>query len=151
MKKRITVMLFAMLLLAGCGNANQESGKNGNGDQMPGLIEAELQIPEKVESAGEVELSVAVTQDGEAVEDANEVKFEIWRDSNKDASELIPAKYQGKGKYTAIKTFAEEGHYTVQVHVTARSMHTMPKQQLQIGNPAEMSHEHHDEESDHDH
>ncbi|WP_180954812.1 FixH family protein [Bacillus sp. V3-13] len=151
MKIRITVMLFAMLLLAGCGTSDEAPGKNGNGDEMPALIEAELKVPEKAETPGEVELSVVVTQDGEAVEDANEVKFEIWRDSDKDSSELIPAEHQGKGKYTATKMFSEEGNYTVQVHVTARSMHTMPKQQIQIGNPAEMSDEPHHQESDQDH
>lgn len=45
----------------------------------------------------------------------------------KEESSLIEAKNNNDGTYDAETTFEHDGVFTVQVHVTARGLHTMPK------------------------
>lgn len=101
-----------------------------------GPIEAKLEVQETADVNEAVSLSVTVTQGSEAVTDADEVEFEVWEDGLKSASQLIPAKHSSTGKYEADTTFSKGGTYVVQVHVTARNMHTMPITNIQVGEEA---------------
>jgi hypothetical protein len=78
-----------------------------------------------------VELFVQVTQDGAAVEDAEEVTFEIWY-AGSDEHETISAQYQGQGIYSTDKTLEQEGILNVMYHVTARGYHSMKKHEIVV-------------------
>lgn len=145
---RYLFLLLCILTLVACG---QQEDQNTSGDEVPAIIEAVLEVPEQGEMNEKISVSVTVTQSNEPVEDANEVKFEIWSEGKKDSSELIEANHEGEGKYTIVKTFDHEGIYHVQSHITARGMHTMPKASIQIGDVVEEEHEHeHEEEHKHE-
>jgi hypothetical protein len=137
---------FLALFIAACGNSNEDNGAKE--DEKLEAIEAKLDVPEKGEKGETVSLSTKVTQGDENVEDADEVKYEIWKNGHKEESEMIEAKHDKGGVYKAEKTFEEDGMYTVQVHVTARDMHTMPKAEIPIG---EVEAEEHGEESEDGH
>ncbi|MGD6957773.1 FixH family protein [Rossellomorea aquimaris] len=137
---------FLALIIAACGNSNEDNGAKE--DEKLEAIEAKLDVPEKGEKGETVSLSTKVTQGEENVEDAGEVKYEIWKNGHKEESEMIEAEHDKEGVYKAEKTFEEDGMYTVQVHVTARDMHTMPKAEIAIG---EVEVEEHGEESGDDH
>ncbi|MBY0123668.1 FixH family protein [Bacillus sp. S/N-304-OC-R1] len=149
MKKWIAIICAGLLLLAGCGtNSKKDDGKEA---ELPAIIEADLTLPEKANPGEEVPLAVTVKQGEEFVEDAKEVKFEIWKEGEKDSSKLVEAKHEEKGKYVATYSFPENGLYHVQSHVTARDMHTMPTKQIQIGQVEEDHHEEHGEGTEGDH
>ncbi|PFA62555.1 hypothetical protein CN378_20210 [Bacillus sp. AFS015802] len=133
MKKISLYMLVGSLalIIAACGNSNENNGAKD--DEKLEAIEATLDVPEKGDKGETISLSTKVTQGDENVDDAGEVKYEIWKNGQKDESEMIEAKHQKGGVYKAEKTFKEDGMYTVQVHVTARDMHTMPKTEIAIG------------------
>jgi hypothetical protein len=133
MKKTSFFMLvgFLALFIAACGNSKEDNGAKDDEKLEP--IEAKLDVPEKGEKGQTVSLSTKVTQGDENVEDAGEVKYEIWKNDHKEESEMVEAKHDKGGVYKAEKTFEEDGMYTVQVHVTARDMHTMPKSEIAIG------------------
>jgi hypothetical protein len=137
---------FLALIIAACGSSNEDNGAKE--DEKLEAIEAKLDLPEKGEKGETVSLSTKVTQGEENVEDAGEVKYEIWKNGHKEESEMIEAKHDKEGVYKAEMTFEEDGMYTVQVHVTARDMHTMPKAEITIG---EVEVEEHGEESGDDH
>lgn len=149
LKKWIAIICLGLLMLSGCG----VSGQNNNEEEaeLPEIIEAVLAVPEKADIGEEVPLTVTVSQGKEAVEDANEVKFEIWLEGKKDGSVLVEAKHTEKGKYEAVYSFPENGLFHVQSHVTARDMHTMPTKQIQIGEAAASHDDHQASESDHHH
>lgn len=148
MKKWIAIISTSLLLLAGCGETKQNEEQEEAA--VPEIIAADLAVPEKAEVGEEVTLAVTVTQGEEAVEDANEVKFEIWMEGAKDSSELVVANHTENGKYEAAYTFLENGVFNVQSHVTARDMHTMPTKKLQVGK-VEAEHEGHAEGSGAEH
>ncbi len=125
-------IFVSSILLAGCGDTTEKNNRN-NQDEIPIMIEAKLEVPEKAEVGSDVVLAVAVTQGGDVVEDANEVKFEIWKDGQKEESEMVDANLSENGKYISNYTFNDNGIYHVQSHVTARNMHTMPEKTIQIG------------------
>ncbi|MCA1061969.1 FixH family protein [Rossellomorea sp. AcN35-11] len=129
---------FITLFIAACGNANDDNGARE--DEKLEAIEAKLDVPEKGEKGQSVSFSTKVTQGDENVEDAGEVKYEIWKAGHKEESEMIEAKHDKNGVYKGEKTFEEDGMYTVQVHVTARDMHTMPKADIMIGNVEAQEH-----------
>ncbi|OXS57029.1 YtkA-like protein [Bacillus sp. V-88] len=141
MKKMSLIMLvgFLALLIAACGNSKEDNGTKK--DEKLEAVDAKLDIPEKGEKGKPVSFSTKVTQGDENVDDADEVKYEIWKNGQKDESEMIEVKHDKDGVYKAEKTFEEDGMYTVQVHVTARDMHTMPKTEIAIGDVEEGEHE----------
>ena len=141
MKKLSLVMLvgFLALFIAACGNSNEDNGAKDEEELEP--IQAKLDVPDKGEKGQTISLSTKVTQGDENVEDAGEVKYEIWKNDHKEESEMIEAKHEKGGVYKAEKTFEEDGMYTVQVHVTARDMHTMPKTEIAIGEVEAGEHE----------
>lgn len=129
MKKMILIALS--LLLAACGSDNANSG------EANGMIEelvVEIQTPEQVEAGEKFALIAKVTQGEEAVEDAEEVIFEVWESGSPKDSEMIEAKHVGDGIYEA-ETSLDEGMYFTYAHTTARKLHAMPKHQITAGNP----------------
>ena len=145
LKKWVIAVFMISILLAGCNDTSQKNNSN-NQDEVPQMIEANLNVPDKAEMGEEVALAVTVTQGKDYVEDANEVKFEIWKEGEKNSSELIEANHTEKGKYISNYKFLENGIFHVQSHVTARNMHTMPEMTIQIGDEA--AHHEHAEGSD---
>lgn len=149
------VTLLAITLL-GC--QGQEESQKG-----PYLPQAPIEVhfgtdPEAPHPAGEpLTLFVQVSQEGEPVEDADEVTFEIWRaDEDEEESEeqpplppsgldggdpmagyetdhdMLPATHAGEGVYQLEHTFDEPGLYYVMYHVTARGYHDMVRYELEI-------------------
>lgn len=103
---------------------------------LPEPIEVELTVPETADTMEPVKLTTLVTQGAEKVEDATEVEYEIWQEGKKEDSIFIETTNDKGGIYSAETTFARDGTYQVQVHVTARAMHVMPVKQIHIGDVA---------------
>lgn len=118
-----------VLVLGACSFKETQPEKS-----VPKLIEAKLEVPEKAAVKEEITITTTLMQNGKPVNDADEVTYEIWKTDSKEKSEMLNAEPKGKGVYTIQKTFNEEAVYNVQVHVTARGLHTMPKASITVGN-----------------
>lgn len=143
MKKLFLIITLLNLILIGCSASNEKDQTAD--DEMREMIEVDLQVPEKANSNEEVEIRAHVTQGEENVEDAYEVKFEIWK-SGEDHHDMIDSKHSKDGVYPITYTFKEDGIYYIISHVTARGMHNMPKKEIIVGNPDDTS-----KEEEHDH
>ncbi|WP_180954131.1 FixH family protein [Bacillus sp. M6-12] len=128
MKQIILILISLIFVMAGCS----KDEKPAENDKVPELIDVVIKMPETLKANVSVNIQAAVTQGNEKVDDADEVKFEIGKAGQED-TEMIPAKHQGKGVYAIKYTFTEDGKYTVVAHVTARSMHNMPKKEISVG------------------
>src|SRR5690606_32173856 len=116
-------------------------------DEVPAILEVQLDVAEHVEVDEKTNLKAVVTQGDEEVADADEVQFEIWEEGKKEESRMIDAVNNQDGTYEAETIFDHDGNFTVQVHVTARGMHNMPKQTVTVGEgAAEESHDHGEQE-----
>ncbi|KUP09175.1 hypothetical protein Q73_03635 [Bacillus coahuilensis m2-6] len=158
MKKVVLGFAMSALLLAACGEDTSNGDKHENMDMEPVAIAADLSVPEKAEVGEAVTIDTHVTQGDASIEDADEVKYEIWMDGMKDSSEMLEAAVGEDGHYTLEKTFDQDGVYYVQVHVTAEGMHTMPKSPIAVGDAevttedmdsSEMDHSKSDDHSNH--
>ncbi|MCH1625226.1 FixH family protein [Ferdinandcohnia quinoae] len=149
MRKRLTLILFVMVLavLSACNKDEDEKVDVSDKSEVPQILDVQLKVPESVDVNGKVEMKAIVTQGSEDVADADEVKFEVWENGKKEESSLIEAKNNKDGTYVAETTFDHDGEFTIQVHVTARGMHTMPQANVKVGTGA--SHE--EEEHHHEH
>ncbi|WP_214703616.1 MULTISPECIES: FixH family protein [unclassified Exiguobacterium] len=139
--------LFGLFILGACGT--EKEAESAAVPQSMEPVEAELTVAATAEKGETVPLSVHVTQEGQPVDDADEIKFEVWKNDAKEESDMIKATLTKDGVYEAEATFAEEAVYTVQVHVTARSMHTMPTTNVTVGHPETAAEA--EEDSDHHH
>lgn len=97
MKKLIIGFISVLFIIsaAACGNSTkkEDSGK------MPEMVEVALSVkPEKAETNEPVTFEAKVTQGSEAVNDADEVVFEIWR-SKDEKHEKIKVKHAENGIY----------------------------------------------------
>jgi pullulanase/glycogen debranching enzyme len=131
MKKLVlTIMItFAGMMTAACSQPEVE--------EEPQLLDVQLTvIPEKAQVNEEITFEAKVTYGPEEVKDADEVKFEIWR-AHAEEHEKIVVEHKENGIYRLKKSFKEEGTYYLVSHVTARSMHNMPKIEFIVGNPSE--------------
>ncbi|MBW8348278.1 FixH family protein [Bacillus sp. IITD106] len=148
MKKINPIIFISMLvlMLAACNSSNNNSTE----DDIPKMLEVVLEVPDNADVGEDVPLKATVTQGDEKVSDADEVVFEVWEDGKKDDSEMIDAVNNKDGTYEAKKAFDRDGVFTVQVHVTARGLHTMPKESVTVGKGATEEHAHGDH-GDHEH
>jgi hypothetical protein len=148
LKKILLIFALISLLLAACNNQTPEK-KVGENEELQ-MIDVAIQLdPEKADPGQEVTIKAAVTQGDEKVEDADEVKFEVWKHGEED-HEMVEGKHVGEGIYSIKKTFNEEGTYYVVAHVTARGMHNMPKKEFIIGQPSKTTEEQ-NQTSEHNH
>jgi hypothetical protein len=145
MKKWLLLSLAALALLAGCAKSEEK-------DESPKMLNVDLTInPEKADPGENVSFEAKVTYGEEEVNDADDVTFEIWR-SQSDNHEKFQVKNSKNGVYKLEKAFSEEGTYYIYAHVTAKSMHNMPKKEFVVGKPSapeEKSKSHHMEQGEH--
>ncbi|MEH7014368.1 FixH family protein [Neobacillus niacini] len=133
MKKFLFLILIivSVLFISACNNKDQKS------DDLPEFVEVELTVnPEKGIVNEPIVFEAKVTQGDENVEDADEVKFEIWR-AKDEKHEKIKVEHTTDGIYRLEKSFQQEGTYYIISHVTARDMHNMPKKIFIVGTPSE--------------
>lgn len=120
------LFLMAASLFAGCGKQETAAVKPAK------MVKVQLIVPKTADAGTNIPLKAVVTQGKEKVDDADEVKFEIWKENSDKNSSMLEAKHDQHGIYTAKTVIKEPGTYTVQVHVTARKMHVMPKTDLSV-------------------
>ncbi|MDM5331390.1 FixH family protein [Neobacillus sp. CF12] len=134
MKKMLflSLMVLAFLLVSACNNKQHPAN-----DELPEFVEVNLTVtPENGKANEPIVFEAKVTQGDENVEDADEVKFEIWRAKDEE-HEKITVEHSEDGIYRLEKTFQQEGTYYIISHVTARDMHNMPKEVFVVGTPSE--------------
>lgn len=136
MKKRylgVSTVLMTVLLTA-CGQGDAETNTSEVDEEMAVLpIVVDLTVPETGESDEAIQLFTTVTHDEKKVDDADEVEYEIWEEGKKEDSWKVQSNQSSDGIYEGEATFDHNGLYHVQVHVTARDMHTMPLKEITIG------------------
>lgn len=120
--------------MAGCSNNDETNQPVSVEDVNLEPLEAELEVPDHAEPGNEVTFTAYVTQGDDEVDDASEVKFEIWLEDDKENSEMIEADLPGSnGEYSITFTIEEEDVYFVQPHITARGQHVMPVKYFPTG------------------
>jgi hypothetical protein len=124
MKKWLFLFGMLILFLAGCTSQKESQ-------EELAFLDVKIATEEKLPLNKEVEIACVVTYGNEKVTDADEVKFEIWKNGTED-HEMIVGKHAGEGKYVIQKTFTKAGTYSIVAHVTARNMHNMPKVEVTV-------------------
>ncbi|WP_405113807.1 FixH family protein [Paenibacillus sp. FSL K6-1217] len=132
--RRGLICIVMGMTLAGCsGNKEDEMQMYAAANSSMSPIKVELSwTPEKVSAGTEVSFKAVVTQDGEPVDDAREVMFEVNDAADKSSKVEIKGESAGEGAYTGEHTFTEAGEFTVTSHVTARTQHSMPNAKLVV-------------------
>ncbi|WP_159462225.1 FixH family protein [Halobacillus sp. Marseille-P3879] len=150
MKKKLFIVL-GIIFLTACGtNENNDSSS----PETEEVIQPEVEVvfeEEPLPVDEKTPVQAIVTAEGEPIEDAEYVDFEIWNEAEgEEASETIEADYTEDGAYEIMYNFKDEGTYQVIAHTQAKGVHTMPQVEVQAGDSH--SHEHgEDAEGSHDH
>lgn len=130
----LLLMILMVLVIAACGPKEETDEHEGHEDVELSMLEVDFKIPETGVVGEEIELKATVTYGDELVVDADEVKFEIWleEDKERESSDKIDGDNNSDGTYTLAYTFDAPGVYEMYAHTTARDLHTMPKQSITI-------------------
>jgi hypothetical protein len=130
----LSLMVLSVFMINACNNNEQQERAD---DKLPEFVEVNLSVtPENGKANEPIIFEAKVTQGEENVEDADEVKFEIWR-AKDEKHEKLAVEHSEDGIYRLEKAFEQEGTYYIISHVTARDMHNMPKKIFVIGSPSE--------------
>ena len=132
MKKWLLSLLAIPLLVVGC---NEEVDTNQEGSYIPQIVEVTILTEEKLPVDETIKLAAQVKQGDEFVEDAEEVKFEVWESGLREEGVMLDGVLTKDGIYEAEFTFDHDGVYYIFAHTTARGMHVMPKKELIVGTP----------------
>ena len=136
MKKVFVALSMSVALLVACSNDADESPIDTN-EVVGEIIEVKVDIltPESVDANTAVKLEAKVTQGDEIINDADNVKFEVWESGKRDQALMLDGEFIGEGVFSAETTFDHDGVYYMFAHTNARGMHVMPKQQITVGTP----------------
>lgn len=121
--------VLAAITLSAC--ATKEEPQSKTADEVPEIVEVDVSVPETAKVGEELVFTAAVTQGGEIVEDADEVKFEV-KNINTGEKEMLEAHLNEEKQYEGKYKFTTQGTYDVTSHVNARDMHVMPTNQILI-------------------
>ncbi len=135
LKRKVMMFLFIVILSTLFACTKKEEPITEVAPIEPLL--AELTVTNTVEIDETVTMKTIVTLGDEKIEDADEVVYEVWEEGKKSDSEMIESVHKGEGVYLAETTFAHDGTFSVQVHVTARAQHTMPIETVTVGDGGE--------------
>lgn len=109
MKKMVAAVLFsAVFLLNGCGS---EENKAHTATETPEVLDVKLTGPEKVKPGEHAAYEAAVSYGDEAVTDADEVEFEVWKDGEKMTARCL--KPNRKMAYTDLRRSLRKMAYTL--------------------------------------
>lgn len=134
MKKRL-LLAFSFMVIIFVSACSEGGGENSFTE--PIWLEVEpLVEPESPQVNETVTFKASVTYGDKKVEDADDVKFEIWR-AHDEEHITVEAKHVGDGVYQYEMSFDREGTYYFIAHVTAENMHNMPRTEFVIGEPSE--------------
>ncbi|MED4770431.1 FixH family protein [Cytobacillus firmus] len=130
MKKSIMFLLL-FLILAGCSNKNEIQSRENIREIIVVSVET---VPKEVKQNEEILIQAKITQGKEVVTDADDMKFEIWKEGvpSEEHEEIKGELNKEEGTYFVKKTFNEPGLYYVIAHVTARGMHNMPQVEIEV-------------------
>lgn len=123
LKIKILLTIVISLSLFACSNELDE-------DELKSL-DVELETPtESISTNQMAEFTAYVSSNGEAVENADEVMFEIL--DGEESLDMIEAESKENGLYTIEYLFDSPGEYTVISHVEAFQLHTMPQKNVTV-------------------
>lgn len=131
--KKWLVATSVVLLLAGCSSNDDPHAnhKNHGGDSAEQMTIPEVKMtfdPAEVTAGTETTLDAHLTLNGKGLTDADDVKFEIWQEGQKDSEhEMVEVKHAKDGHYKLKKTFAKAGQWYVTYHIEAEGLHVMDK------------------------
>lgn len=129
MIKKIVIGASICMVLAACQTNAQPEGEEVSSQLIP--LTAVIKTAGEKETGSELKLVVTVMQGSKAIEEADDVVFEV-RKAGQDERKMLPAVHLDKGDYSSSYTFEEAGKYYVVVHVTANGLHVMPEKVIEI-------------------
>jgi hypothetical protein len=141
------LVLFLVLLLTSCMNnesEHEDMHHDADGTTPPITITVEI-LPENPTVAKEVTFRAISAKDGENIEGASSVKFEVWKDGQEE-HKMLSASYIKNGTYEVTTTFNEDGTYYVIYHINdITGIHHMDKLEFKVGSTGA----HHGDSDDH--
>lgn len=137
LKKILGILLGVLLIgvLAACGADDDDDVITEAPEIEP--LAVDLTVTNEVEVGETVHMSALVTIGDRKIDDASEVVYEVWEKGKQSESIMIDSVNEKEGIYTAETTFDHEGTFHIQVHVTAESQHTMPVEDVIVGDGGE--------------
>lgn len=117
-------LAFVSADITGCGTSNSASNQamkinmNTSNSQQP-METVKMTIPKEALVGKMNRLSVLVTQQGQPLNQVDDVMFEIWKNVPNSKHEIVHANRTGDGIYSIKYTFKDAGMFNVMYHVVA--------------------------------
>ncbi len=133
-KLNVLLSLIIAATVSGCSGGNGDTNHmHAESNMSMEPIKVELSwSPLQVAAGQKVVFEALVTQNGQPVDDAKEVLFEVVNKNDKGQKFELAGESSGDGIYKAEGTMEAEGEFTVTSHVTARTQHSMPSKKLVV-------------------
>jgi len=123
------VVALTLLLLSAC--SLKEDATALYKKETP--LEAQLEIPSSLKAKEPATIKVTLTQNGEKVEHADYVHYEVWKQDGTIQKNMRDAKNEGNGVYSITVKIDSDGLYFVKLHASNNDSIIMPQKQFIVG------------------
>ncbi|KGR75636.1 FixH family protein [Ureibacillus sinduriensis] len=127
--KFLFTVLTACLLLSACSLSEDVAELY----EKESPLKAEVTLPEFYSDDHKETIEVLLIQDGEKVNGADYVHFEIWKQDGTLHYYMEPAKEMGNGIYALSKDFKSDGLYYLKIHASNNGSIISPQMQFVVG------------------
>lgn len=130
---RLALLLFAALFLSGC--SLRQDAETLYKQEQP--LQAEIFPPEAIAEDRTANITVFLTQNGEAVEQADYVHMVIGKQDGTVVYPMEEAVKEGEGLYSLRKQFRSDGLYYAEVHALSNGSVISPRIRFVVGELSE--------------
>jgi hypothetical protein len=127
-KKWNYINLIILSLMLGACSPNEDAAELYR-QESP--LQADITMPQAF--SGDEPFRISLTQEGQKVDDANFVHFEIWKADGTFRLPMEEAEPAGDGTYTFNQKLNEDGLYYVKIHAGSNGSIIMPTKPFAVG------------------
>jgi hypothetical protein len=127
-KKWNYINLIILSLMLGACSPNEDAAELY---QQESPLQADINMPQAF--SGDEPFRISLTQEGQKVDDANFVHFEIWKADGTFRLPMEEAEPAGDGTYTFNQKLTEDGLYYVKIHADSNGSIIMPTKPFAVG------------------
>ncbi|MCM3408563.1 FixH family protein [Metabacillus litoralis] len=136
MRRFLFIISILLFIFSGCEHSTSHH-QHGLHEEQNGMIDVSVKLPEEIKAEIPFILELHLTQDGNSVNIADDVRVDVWKDRDEAKKTTYEARFDKDGIFLVELKIDQSGAYKLMYHVTAKGQHVMSEVLFVVGEGAE--------------